>query len=234
MSTASIQDPPCRLVVFRPRNGQGIVSALIEEASALHRQEHSQESLRWLIAHPEAPEEWLLELCERGECLDDLGHRLGPRKLLEAMAERHHYPEAILTLGKTLYGNRIEPAERLRTFLNEHRDRNWLFETLARETPDPPEKEQVLREVVAPLPVRQPVEQLLEGRRQERLAAAATDPREIERLYQLDQPRIWRALAANPHTPRAILQSLREVKGVAFSREIRTVAASNLARRGEA
>src|SRR5205809_4784354 len=154
MPTITPNEPPHCLVVLHPRTDRAVVTSLIEEASDLHRQENSEEYVRWLIGHPEAPEDWLLELCERGEFLDELGHRPGPRKLLEAMASRHRYPEAILTLGKALYRDRAEPIERLRDFLAAHQDSAWLFESLAYAVPDPPEKEQALREATPPQPVK--------------------------------------------------------------------------------
>lgn len=229
MSAGALNEPPRLQLELRPQRVGAVAPALIEAASQLHREHNECESLRWLISHPEAPEGWLLELCERGEFLDDLGHRQGPRKLLEVMAERHRYPEAVLTLGKLHYSDAAASADELRAFLNAHRDLNWLFVSLAHVPLASPEKEQVLIEIAASMPVGQQVLAIREAKRLERLAALSTDPSELERLYESGLANVWVALAANPYTPRARLQALCEVKGVARSREIRARAANTLA-----
>src|SRR5205823_12162421 len=107
----------------------------------------------------------------------------------------HHYPEAILTLGKLLYTNGAEPVERLKDFLTEHKKTLWLFESLAREQPRPSEKEETLVQVAGTLPVADAVRSLLAEHRLEQQARTTEDSAEIERLYHLQRPDIWRALA---------------------------------------
>jgi hypothetical protein len=145
------------------------------------------------------------------------------------MAKQYRYPEAILTIGKSLYRDPRETPDRLRAYLNEYRDVSWLFESLARETPVPPEKEGVLVEVARTLPMADRVLKAISERQSELLAESTTDPHTIKFLFDSQVPGVWRGLASNPHTPQPILQTLREVKGIRYSREIRLRAQDNLA-----
>ncbi len=231
MRPVAHDDVPPVILALEPGQEAFIVPSLIRQAYEIHRRENAPERAGWLVWHPAAPEDWLLELCERGEFLHELGHRPGPRRLLEAMAARHRYPEAILTLGRILYTEVAEKVEDLRAFLSEHRDCLWLFESLAREDARPGEKEPIFLEVVVSLPEAAQIRQAVDDRKLEQKARETTDPAEIERLYRLEVPQVWRGLASNPHTPVATLQALCELKGVRFCREIRARAQANLAHR---
>jgi hypothetical protein len=210
-----------------------VASLLIRRAFevAQNRIPQDREEICWLLSHPEAPEDLLLRLCEQGLYLDVLGHRQGPRALLEKMASQHRYPEAVLTVGKQLYGDLGESAQSLRAFLLDHRDSAWLFESLARAEPSSAEKEQVFLEVAQPLPFVDEVRQVHSGRRHESRATRATDAAEIYTLYGTQDPAVWRALADNPHTPEDLLRTLAEVGMVKFARDIRTRARANLSLR---
>jgi hypothetical protein len=232
MTPGTAAEKPARLLITPPPgSGADLTHALIRQAFQAHRRHADAELIGWLLAHPEAPEDLLLELCDRGEYLDDLGHRTGPPRLLEKLAAQHRYPEAILTLGKGLYTDPAEPAAKLHAFLIEYRDLPWLFESLAHASARPPEKEEVLLNVADQLPVGDAVRAVLEERRLEQHARDTSDPAEAERLYRLGRPQLWRALAGNPNTPEPLLQALREVRGVKFARETRTRAQENLDRR---
>jgi hypothetical protein len=229
---STVAEPPPPLVILRPSPRPGLLADLFRQALHADLGPRRDEEVRRLIAHPAAPEEFLLELCARGEYLDELGHRTVPLSLVQRMASRHRYPEAVLTLGKIYYTDPETGAEQLRKFLTEHADLPWLFESLARESANPVQKEQVLLQVVDPLPDRARVRTILDEQALERRAATSTDPEEIERLFQLGMPLVWRSVASNPHSPIPILQRLLAAEGVKYSRDIRARARENLFRRG--
>ena len=49
------------------------------------------------VPHPDMPEDVLLDLCEQGLCVSELGHRPLPRHVLRRVVELHAYPEAMLS-----------------------------------------------------------------------------------------------------------------------------------------
>ncbi len=220
--------PEFTIRISRPRGP--LAATAVQEGISLHasRSDTEQVYLHWLLTHPQAPEEALLRLCEQGLYLDDLGHRQGPRSLLEMLAARYHYPEAVLTLGKQIYVSAVESAATLHDFLRQQLDQSWLFESLARETASSPEKEQVFLQIAEELPVWEAVRDVHARHQEELQAASAVDVADIERLYQLRQPSVLRALARNPHTPESILKELCKTKDLKYAREIRNAAAETL------
>jgi hypothetical protein len=96
---------------------------------------------RPLAEHPAMPEDALLDLCERGLCLGELGHRAGPRRLLERMASLHAYPEAILTLALDLYRDPGEPLDAFAAHARAHATHAWMLRALAEVDASGPEKE---------------------------------------------------------------------------------------------
>lgn len=85
-----------------------------------------------LVSREEVDIAYLLELCERGVLLDALGHRRGPRELLERMVALHRYPEAELSLGESLLEDAQTTAAALGVFLEDRADNAWLAAHLAR------------------------------------------------------------------------------------------------------
>jgi hypothetical protein len=235
------------LMPIKAQNNAAAIPILIEEAppasrfasflirrafeAAAARPIEDREDIRWLISHPEAPEDLLLSLCDQGLYLDVLGHRQGPRALLEKMAAQHRYPEAVVTLGKRLYADPQESTESLRAFLDEFRDSAWLFESLARTERSSAEKEQIFLNMARTLPFGDTVRAAHNRRQQESRAAQATDATEIQTLYETRDPAVWRALANNPHTPEDVVRRLAEVGEIKFARDIRNLAQANLSRR---
>jgi hypothetical protein len=67
--------------------------------------------LQDLLFHPNVPEDVLIGFCERGEFIQTLGHRAGPRSLLVRVAELHGYPEAIISLGQLERARASDPAK---------------------------------------------------------------------------------------------------------------------------
>lgn len=83
------------------------------------------------LRNPSVPEDLLLELCDAGICIMDLGHLGRPRAVLERLVDRHQYPEAILTLGLDYYRDASVPASAFEAFIERFADHAWLFRTLA-------------------------------------------------------------------------------------------------------
>jgi len=72
-----------------------------------------------LLMNPHTPEDALWAAYRRGRGITPLGHRRGPRALLEALAEEHRYSEAITTLALYHYADEDDAA--FRRFVERHR-----------------------------------------------------------------------------------------------------------------
>lgn len=188
------------------------------------------ERLAWFGSHPDTPDDVLLELCDLGLCLDELWHRSGPRALLQRLASRHRYSEAVLTLATDLYTSPTESAADFEAFANEHADNRWLLETLARLSGSCAEKRDALRTIIARHGDASRLLKLMDIGDQSRHAAVATDEAELRRLFATREPAIWRALVSNPAVPRDVLTQLAGVKDMPLAREIRNRAAEKLAK----
>ena len=173
----------------------------------------------------------LLELCDQGRCLDELGHRKGPRRLLEKMAEQHRYPEAIVSLGLTLYTSEQESLVSFAKYLERHKEQSWLLECLARNDASSSEKEQLFLETMSALPQGRQWVRVVELTKTEREARTSKDVARLQRLFESRESKIWRALAANPATPPEILSQIEKVEDVANAQEIRQLARDNLRQR---
>lgn len=88
------------------------------------------ELLEPLLGNPATPPEalWAAYRQERG--IDALGHRRGPRALLEALAEEHGYDEAVTSLALFHYAS--EDDDFFRAFVARHRDSFMLRDNLRR------------------------------------------------------------------------------------------------------
>lgn len=209
-----------------------IAAALIRNVTHQRLAAGDLEAVRWFCQHPETPEDVLLELCDRGECLDELGHRNGPRALLEKMADEHRYPEAILSLAIRLFEDSNEPSKRFVEFLNRHANHDWMLETLAiRGIASSPDKEAAFLKAIAGHPRECDFKSMREALALAARAATTEDAHEMERLYGAEEPLVWRALASNPAMPHEMLEKLAKVEGVKYAREIRGLARQNLKRR---
>ena len=101
-SITANENAPAEFTIRVPSSREPLASAAIQEAISRHASQPDSERvyLRWLLTHPQAPEETLLRLCEQGLYLDDLGHRQGPR--LSAENARTSLP---------LSGGRTDPGK---------------------------------------------------------------------------------------------------------------------------
>lgn len=94
-----------------------------------------------LLSNPETPHEalWAAYRQERG--IHALGHRRGPRALLEALAEEQGYDEAITTLALLHYAG--EDDAFFRAFVARHRD-SFMLRCNLRRSPLVPERRRAL------------------------------------------------------------------------------------------
>ena len=113
------------------RLGQAVLALLDEPA------DEDDRLLEPLLSNPETPHEALWAAYRQGRGIDSLGHRRGPRALLEALAEEHASSEAITSLALFHYAS--EGDAFFRAFVERHRDDSMLRWNLRRSplVPDP-------------------------------------------------------------------------------------------------
>lgn len=104
--------------------GQAVLALLDEPADEDGR------LLEPLLSNPETPHVALWAAYRKGRGIPALGHRRGPRALLEALAEEHGYDEAITSLALFHYAS--EDDAFFRAFVERHRDSWMLRGTLLR------------------------------------------------------------------------------------------------------
>lgn len=83
------------------------------------------------VGHPHMPEDVLLSLCDRGLCIEAVGHLHGPRSVLAKVVAQHRYPEAIVTLALDLYRAASAPLEAFVAHLQAHAEVTWMLRALA-------------------------------------------------------------------------------------------------------
>jgi hypothetical protein len=100
-----------------------------------------------LLFHSEVPEDVLSKFAEEGKFISALGQRSGPRHLLEILAGKHRYPQAITTLALNCYGAKDQPARPFREFLERYKEIEMLEYHLRRATSLDKKKQEIVREV---------------------------------------------------------------------------------------
>lgn len=188
------------------------------------------EALRALAADPRTPEDILLELSQRPELRDDLGHRKGPRRLLESLANSYRHPEATITVAIDLYTAPNESLEAFQAFIDRHGDNTWMLESLIRCESSTPEKEQALIDAIARHPEAPRLQRVVEIARLEAEAAVTSSPKRIEELFRTNDRAVWRRLAANPNASPEVLRELAMVRNGPLAKEIRATAQSQLSK----
>jgi hypothetical protein len=109
----------------------------------LQHQTQNDQPINPLVYHPNISEKVLFDLYDQGRCISALGHRKGPRLLLEKLAEEHAYSEAIVTLVFEYYGTPDADINEFVEFIKKYRDDpmlQWNIEN----TSKLPENKQVL------------------------------------------------------------------------------------------
>ncbi len=117
-------------------------------ATVLAGEERDHDLLEPLVFHRNMPEDLLLDLCDQEKFISQLGHRRSPRSLLEQMAERHNYDEAITTLALCFYKD--DPLETFVRFVEKYKNCWMLQFNLAYKCADfDAEKASFIRQVCA-------------------------------------------------------------------------------------
>jgi hypothetical protein len=186
------------------------------------------DELRWICSHPDTPEPLLLELCAFPELHGELGHRSGPHKVLERMANDHEYLEAVLTLGLEIYDAAKSDTAELRQFLARHRRQRTLFERLIREADlDDPRLDFVLQSVQG-AEFEAELKDLVARRQLIQQARGESDPIQIARLAATQDSQVLLALAGNANTPEPLLRQFTELQKSKDARRIRIAAEGTL------
>lgn len=222
------------VVELRLNNGLPVevAGALVRRAIEVHVNERRDDRLSWLLTHPSLTEGVLVDLLDSNPAmLSELGHQPGPRKLLDFLAEKYRYPEAILTIAKDLYTNPELSTAEFQAFLTKHAENEWMLKSLAHLAPSTSEKEEgliaVLRNHVAAYDYFLGVQRALQ---REKRALEATSLETMRELFETGEPAAFRGLARNPLTPEPTLRDLAQTKGIKGAREIRELANQALRR----
>lgn len=109
-------------------------------AEKLLAEEQGEWVLGQFVFHPGMPHRILHKLLDAGACITELGHRSGPRDLLEKLAERHRYSEAITTLALDYYAGPQTSDEAFAAFVREYSDDHMLRYNLRRSSKLPASK----------------------------------------------------------------------------------------------
>ena len=145
MSVSDPVDEPPIEIAATGRLQDGLAAALIESAIRRHLRERRNDRLTWLFLHPALSEPMRQSLLDANPgLLAELGHRVGPPWLLDVLAEKYQYPEAILTLAKRLYMDSGPSAADLEAFLQRHSDDTWMLKSLVQLVPSSEEKREGL------------------------------------------------------------------------------------------
>jgi hypothetical protein len=107
------------------------------------------ELLRWLVFHPNLSDQTLFLLLAKRRCIDQLGHRRGPQRLLESIAAKYHHSEAITTLALRYYSKPDYPTEAFAVFVREYADNSMLRNNLLHANSLSSDKWIVVQEVFA-------------------------------------------------------------------------------------
>jgi hypothetical protein len=91
--------------------------------------------LEEFVFHPLMPHAVLHDLLDAGLCITALGHRSGPRDLLEKLASSHRYSEAITTLALRYYSSEDTSDEEFAAFVQKYRD-DWMLRYNLRRSPE--------------------------------------------------------------------------------------------------
>ncbi len=106
------------------RLGQAVLAVLEDLA------DDCEPLLEPLLSNPATPHDALWAAYRQGRGITALGHRRGPRALLEALAEEHRYDEAITSLALFHYAS--EDDAFFRAFVARHQDNFMLCFNLHR------------------------------------------------------------------------------------------------------
>ncbi len=105
----------------------------LRDAIALLDDDDGADLASELLFHAKMPVDVLLRLATEGRHLASIAHRRGtPREVLEVLAEKHRYPEAITTLAIDHYGASNAKAKPFLDFITRFEDVPMLEYNLRR------------------------------------------------------------------------------------------------------
>jgi hypothetical protein len=211
----------------------GLAAALIESAIKRELEQRRGDLLTWLFLHPALSEEMRQSLLEANPgLLAALGHRLGPPQLLELLAEKYRYPEAILTIARRLYTDPASSAADFEAFLQRHCDDRWMLKSLVPLSASSEEKEKALVACLGRYPdLSNDYIEMQNSRRRQSRASIESSAEVLQELFATRDPAVLRCLALNPHTPESLLQELAAIKEIGGARQIRELANEALRKR---
>lgn len=166
-------------------------------------------------------------LIDRDICILPLGHSSQEISIMWRLAGL--IDEAAITLGVWLFtGNNYE-TELFKQFLDKHGDNYWVMQCLAYREGSSVIKKNLYMEYVSKHKKSNELEQLIYILESEKKALSNNITiGEIVQLYRMGEPKILRALAMNPLTPKEILNELTQISNVKLARVIRENARKNL------
>jgi hypothetical protein len=98
-----------------------------------------------LAAHPNVPEDVLHRLLDEKLCIDRLGHRWGPRSVLERVARQYRYDEAITSLAIFHIGPHGTDEE-FANFLSTYKDKGAMRRAVVNASDVPEHRRQFARD----------------------------------------------------------------------------------------
>lgn len=219
-----LDDGVIELQLLESSRGE-VSTALVRRAVEYHLAEKREDRLSWLLTHPSLTEGVMTDL------LDELGHQTGLPKLLDFLAEKYRYPEAVLTIAKHLYTSPDAPTADFQAFLSKHADNEWMLKSLAHLAASTAKKEE---ELIAVLKNHAAIYDYFIGvqrsLQRQKCAREATSAETMRALFETGEPAAFRGLALNPLTPESMLRDLARTQGIKGAREIRELASQALRR----
>lgn len=227
-------EPPVQtnepITIDYPETAAGpLVESLLDAAARTLLPAGNWSGLEWICSHPRTPESLLLELASIPELRHSLGHRKGPRALLQRLANDFGYAEAILTIAHDLYHDGAVTLTAFSEFIGQHAQNTWMLESLVHRIDNENPKTAIVEEAIRCHPDSQRLLGVWSQRHLIRRAEHAVEQEEIYDLYRSGEPKVWVALAANPHTPGKLLNELLALKTMPHASRIRHAAMMNLA-----
>jgi len=233
MSLSDLVDEPPIEIAATGRLQDGLAAALIESAIRHHLEQSRRDRLTWLFLHPALSESVRQSLLDANpELLAELGHRVGPPWLLELLAEKYQYPEAILTIARRLHTDPASSAADLEAFLQRHSGDIWMLKSLVHLAPSSEEKEKAFVACLDRHPdLAREYCDVQRSRQYQSRAATEKSAEVLQEVFATRDAAVLRCLAMNPHTPERLLQELSTIKGIGGAREIRVRAKEALRRK---
>lgn len=228
---STIDTEPCIIPLDASANDTESISVQIKDFVTYQYETGNRSYLHWLCSCDNASEEVLIELSQFEEFRSQLGHRSGPRRLLEVLADKYNYDEAILTLGRSLFVVSDENLAAFTAFLDRHQKHEWLLQSLAYLQASSSQKDAVYQETVSQHPSSDRLTRIRQVVDLQQRASEASDPSELQELFDSGESSVWLALAGNPQAPAAMLEEFATVKEVKHANAIRHAARQALAKR---